>query len=101
MLPQTFEALGEMNKTDRFPICCGQTNFKCLVLSLLEGFPGGTSSKEPTCQSKRLKRYRFDPWIGKIPGGGHGNPLQYSCLENPMDRGAWWATVHRVANSQT
>ena len=36
-----------------------------------------------------------------IPGRGHGNPLQYSCLENPMDRGAWWATVHRVATSQT
>ena len=36
-----------------------------------------------------------------IPGGGHGNPLQYSCLENPMDRGAWWATVYRVATSQT
>ena len=35
------------------------------------------------------------------PGGGHGNPLQYSCLENPMDRGAWWATVHRVTQSQT
>ena len=34
-------------------------------------------------------------------GGGHGNPLQYSCLENPMDRGARWATVHRVAKSQT
>ena len=34
-------------------------------------------------------------------GGGHGNPLQYSCLENPMDRGAWWATVHGVAKSQT
>ena len=33
--------------------------------------------------------------------GGHGNPLQYSCLENPMNRGAWWVTVHRVANSQT
>ena len=36
-----------------------------------------------------------------LPGGGHGNPLQYSCLENPMDRGAWWATVHRVTRSQT
>jgi len=34
-------------------------------------------------------------------GGGHSNPLQYSCLENPMDRGAWWATVHGVAKSQT
>ena len=38
---------------------------------------------------------------GRSPGGGHGNPLQYSCLENPMDRGAWWATVHRVAKSWT
>ena len=38
---------------------------------------------------------------GKSPGGGNGNPLQYSCLENPMDRGAWQATVHGVTNSQT
>ena len=38
---------------------------------------------------------------GRSPGGGHGNPLQYSCLENPMDGVAWWATVHRVARSQT
>ena len=38
---------------------------------------------------------------GRFPGGGHGNPLQYSCLENPMDRGAWWATVHRVTKSWT
>ena len=41
------------------------------------------------------------PGSGRSPGGGHGNPLQYSCLENPMDRGAWCATVHRVAKSQT
>jgi len=37
----------------------------------------------------------------RSPGEGHGNPLHYSCLENPMDRGTWWATVHRVAKSQT
>jgi len=41
------------------------------------------------------------PRLGSSLGGGHGNPLQYSCLENPMDRGAWWATVHRVTKSQT
>ena len=41
------------------------------------------------------------PELGRSPGGGHGNPLQYSCLENPMDRGAWWATVREVAKSQT
>ena len=46
-------------------------------------------------------RPKFDPWVGKIPGEGNGNPLQYSCLENPMDRGAWWATVHAVTKSQT
>ena len=41
------------------------------------------------------------PRLGRSPGEGHGNPLQYSCLENPMDRGAWWAMVHRVVKSQT
>ena len=41
------------------------------------------------------------PGSGRFPGRGHGNPLQYSCLENPMDRGAWWAPVHRVTKSQT
>ena len=41
------------------------------------------------------------PGLGRSPGEGHGNPLQYSCLENPMDRGAWRATVHRVSKSQT
>ena len=41
------------------------------------------------------------PVSGRSPGGGYGSPLQYSCLENPMDRGAWWATVHRVAKSPT
>ena len=41
------------------------------------------------------------PGSGRSPGGGNGNPLQYSCLENPMDRGAWGATVHGVAKSQT
>jgi len=41
------------------------------------------------------------PVLGRAPGGEHGNPLQYSCLENLRDRGAWWATVHRVGKSQT
>ena len=74
-------------------------DFKSLYKSLT-GFPGGASGKEPTCQCKRHKRFRFDPWVGKIPGGGHGNPLQYSCLESPIHRGAWRATVHGVAQSQ-
>ena len=41
------------------------------------------------------------PGLGRSPGEGNGNPLQYSCLEHPMDKGAWWATVHNVAKSQT
>ena len=41
------------------------------------------------------------PGSGRSPGGGHGNPLQYSCLENPMDRGAWQATVYRITKSRT
>ena len=41
------------------------------------------------------------PGSGRSPGGGHGNPLQYSCLENPIDRGIWQATVHRIKKSQT
>ena len=59
------------------------------------GFPGGASDKEPTCQCKR-QEIRVRALGGEdSPGGGHGNPLQYSCLGNPMDRGAWRATVHR------
>ena len=47
-----------------------------------------------------IMRCGFDPWVGKSPRGGHGNPLQNSCLENTMNRGAWWAAVHRMAKSQ-
>ena len=52
------------------------------------GFPGGASGKEPSCQSRRHKRCRFDPWAGKIPWRKAWQ-LQYSCLENSTDRGAW------------
>ena len=64
-------------------------------------FPGGASGKEPTSQRRRIKRQGFNPGLGRSPGEGHGNPFQYSCLENPMDRGTWWATVHRVTKNQT
>ena len=56
------------------------------------------SGKESACQ---CRRHRFDPWVGKSPGEGNGHPLQYSCLENPMDRGAWEAMVHGVTKSRT
>ena len=60
-------------------------------------FPRGTSGKEPTCQCRRRKRRRFNPWVGRPPGEGNDNPLQYFCLGNPMDKGAWWAKIHWVA----
>ena len=65
------------------------------------GFPGGASGKETACQCRRHKRLRFYLWSGRSPGVANGDPLQYSCLENSMDRGAWRATVHRVAKSRT
>ena len=64
------------------------------------GFPDGASGEEPAHQC-RYKRPGFDFWVRKTPEGGPGSPLQYSCLENPMDRKAWWATAHRVAESWT
>ena len=64
------------------------------------GFPGGSSGKEPTCQYRR--RRTQVPSLGQEGHeGGHGNPPQYSCLENPMDTGIQWATVHGVAKNQT
>ena len=65
------------------------------------GFLGGANGKEPAWQCRALKRRGFKLWVGKIPGGGHGYPLQCSCLGNPMDRGAWWAIVHGVTKSWT
>ena len=52
-------------------------------------------------RDKRDQSCSFSHWVRKIPGGRHGHPLQYSCLEYSMDRGAYWATVHRVKKSQT
>ena len=62
------------------------------------GFPGGSEVKVSACNAGDLGSI---PGSGGSPGEGNGNPLQYSCLENPMDGGAWWATVHGVAKSWT
>ena len=61
-------------------------------------FPGSSMVKNPSANAGDVS---LIPGSGRSPGGGNGNPLQYSCLENPMDRGAWWATVHGVGKSQT
>ena len=63
------------------------------------GYPDGTGGKEPACQCRRPKDTGWIPASGRSPGEGHGNQFQYSCLENPMNRRTWWATVHRVTES--
>ena len=87
--------------TSKNSIINGKKNFFLVSTLCQVGFPGGAGSKEPTCQCRRGKRQEFNPGSRRSPGEGHGNPLQYSCLENRMERGAWWATVHSVAKSQT
>ena len=64
-------------------------------------FPGGAVVKNPPANAGDAKDSGLIPGIGRSPGAGNGNPLQYSCLENSMGRGSWWATVHGVTKSQT
>ena len=65
---------------------------------LTMGFPGGSVVKIclPIQEMQKIRVHSIPRW-GRSPGGGHGNPLQYSCLENPIDRGAWWATADGVS----
>jgi len=66
--------------------------------SICMGLPWQLSGKESACS---VEDPGSIPGLGRSPGGGHGNPLQHSCLENSMDRGAWWAPVHGVTHSRT
>ena len=68
------------------------------ISSLFISLCGGSVVKASVCNAGDLGSI---PGLGRSPGEGNGNPLQYSCLENPMGGGAWWATVHGVAKSQT
>ena len=67
------------------------------ILQQNVGFPGGSDGKEFACNAGDPG---LIPGLGRSSAEANGNPLQYSCLENSMDRGAWWATVQRVANNQ-
>ena len=96
----TTERLSRSRKDVVFALSIGEVISKPLewhAWGSTLGFSGGAGGKEPTCQSRRHKRHGFDPWIGKIPWIREWLPLQFSCLENVMDRGAWRATVHGVA----
>ena len=70
------------------------------MLPCHSGFPSGSALKNPVAM-QATQETLVQSGLGRSPGEGHGNPLQYSCLENPMDWGAWRATVHRVTKSQT
>ena len=75
---------------------CALTNNLAILSNL--GVPGGSVSKESSCNAGDPGSI---PGLKGSPGGGNGNPLQYSCLENLMDKGVWQATVHGVAKTQT
>ena len=74
----------------------------CIIIFInyhsFKGFPGSSDGKESASNSEDLGSI---PESGRSSGEGNGNPFQYSCLENPTDGGAWWATVHGVTKSQT
>ena len=79
---------------------------KCPHHDIYKGFPGGSVGKESICNTGSsaynagdLSDMDWIPESGRSPGGGHDNPLQYSCLENPMDRGVQWTIVHEVAKN--
>ena len=65
---------------------------------MLQGFPGGSEVKASACDAGGPG---FDPWARRSSGERNGNPLQYSCLKNLMDEGAWWATVYQVTKNRT
>ena len=88
-----FRHAGHTHLTD-FSLDPGGTG-AIIPCPLTEGFPGPSDGKEPACHAGDSGSI---PGLGRSPGGEHGNPLQDSCLENPMDGGAWWATVHGVGH---
>ena len=88
-----------MNCSVFLPVPCSQS-------PRLGNWEGGASLgvvlgvKNPPPNAGDLRDAGSIPKLGRSSGGGHGNPFQYACLENPLDKGAWWATVHKVAKSQ-
>ena len=73
----------------------------CTLLGIQNGLLKSRSSKEPTCNAGDVRDLGSIPGSGRSPGVGNGNPLQYSCLENSMDREAWRVVVHEMEKSQT
>ena len=97
--------LGKEGETHLHFFCCSGNLYlvwtpQSLLISLFPIVPGGFPDGS-VVKNLPVRRCRFNPWVRKIPWRGKWHQLQYSCLENPMDRGAWWARVHGVAKSWT
>ena len=82
---------------DPFPSPCSPSTETFYTILTLWGFPGSLDGKVSACNAGDLG---LIPGSGRSPGEGNGNPLQYSCLENSMDGGAWWATVHEISMTE-
>ena len=90
--------LGEMSEFENFIFWLCHRACRILVpYPGIQGFPGSSVVKKLPARAGDARDAVLNPGLGRSPGGGHGNPLQYSCLENPMDKGAWQTIVHRVA----
>ena len=91
---------GQQQELNKYPVTGFLTDtWRRTVISMC--FPGDSVVKNLPAQARDAKDVGSIPGSGSAPGRGNGNPLQYSCLENRVDRGAWWATVHGVAKSWT
>ena len=103
------EVLGSISHSWIFCLCdltfLASVSYKCMNSMrwaiFITGFPGMLVVKNLSANAGDIRDVGSIPGLGRSPGGGHGNPLQYSCLENPTDRGAWQATVHRVTELDT
>ena len=93
--PDRSDAKPKLRLWSRERLIAGHT--RCGVSCPKNGFPGGSEGGECACSAGDPGSI---PAWGRSPGEGNGNPLQYPCLENPMDRGAWWAAGHGVSKSQ-
>ena len=82
-------------------LCLTQANLLTEIMGFHWGFPGGSVTKNLPANAGDAGGAGSIPGSGRSPGVENGNPLQYSCLENPMDRGAWWAVVHGVTKRRT
>ena len=95
--PQSFLQSTQSPSSNPYPVLTVHISDEFLQFTSAKDFSGGAVVKNPPAMQETQG---LTPGLGRFPWRKNGNPLQYSCLRNPMDKGAWWATVHGVAKSQ-